>query len=476
MPPSRPIPSTRPLRRRPNRGKTSAALPKDFVWGAAAAAYQIEGGWNQGGRGPSIWDHFSQTPGKVFEDHTGNVACDHYHRWREDVRWMRRLGLDAYRLSVSWSRILPRGIGRVNARGLDFYDRLVDALLAAGIRPWVTLYHWDLPLALQERGGFQNREIVEWFGDYTEIVVRRLGDRVRHWITLNEPPVIVGLGMQQGVFAPGQTLSFAKCLKAAHHLLLAHGRSVQAIRATSPGPARVSLAHTGRERIPASRSIKDREAARADTFRCTERGFDNVAWWADPMILGRYPEDGVKAFAADLPSIRTGDLALISQPIDFLAYNCYSGFPVRAGARGEAERVPGGWGPGNPRGTLPWLQVAPEAPYWAARFLHERYQLPVVFTENGVCTTDFVHLDGKVHDPQRIDFLQRYLGGMARAVREGIPVEGYFYWSILDNFEWAQGYKDRFGLIHVDYGTQKRTPKDSFTWYRDLIRRRGAGL
>lgn len=473
---SRPRSALRPASRPASASLAKSAFPRDFVWGAAAAAYQIEGAWNEGGRGPSIWDHFSQIPGKVFEDHNGNVACDHYHRWREDIRWMKRLGLDAYRLSVSWPRILPRGTGRANARGLAFYDRLIDGLLEAGIQPWVTLYHWDLPLALQRRGGFQNRDLAEWFGDYAEIVVRKLGDRVRHWMTINEPPVIVGLGMQQGVFAPGQTLSFAHCLKAAHHLLLAHGRAVQAIRATSRLPAKISLAHTGRERIPASRSVKDREAARADTFRCTERNFDNLAWWADPMLLGRYPEDGLKAFATDLPRIRTGDMALISQPVDFLAYNCYSGFPIRAGASGQPERVPGGWGPGNPRGTLSWLQVAPEAPYWAARFLHERYGLPVVFTENGVCTTDFVHLDGKVHDPQRIDFLRRYLGSIAQARREGIPVDGYFYWSILDNFEWAQGYKDRFGLIHVDYATQKRTPKDSFAWYREVIRRRGAGL
>lgn len=469
------MPTTSRSRRAAVRASPSA-FPPGFVWGAAAAAYQIEGGWDEDGRGPSIWDAFSQAPGNVFEDHTGNVACDHYHRWREDVRWMRRLGLNAYRMSIAWPRILPRGTGRVNTRGLDFYDRLVDALLAAGVTPWVTLYHWDLPLALQRRGGFQNRDLAEWFADYVSAVVRRLGDRVRDWITINEPPVIVGLGLQQGIFAPGQTLSFAQCLQAAHHLLLAHGRAVQAIRAASPRPARISLAHTGRERIPASRSVKDREAARADTFACHRRDFDNLAWWADPIRFGRYPEDGLRAFAADLPTIRSGDMALIAEPIDFLAYNCYSGFPVRADAEGRAERVPGGWGPGNPRGTLPWLQIAPEAPYWAARFLHERYRLPIVFTENGVCATDFVHLDGRVHDPQRIDFLQRYLGSIARALREGIPVSGYFYWSILDNFEWAQGYKDRFGLIHVDYATQKRTPKDSFAWYRDLIRRGGQGL
>jgi beta-glucosidase len=308
------------------------------------------------------------------------------------------------------------------------------------------------------------------------VVASRLGDRVKHWLTFNEPPVILGLGHQEGKFAPGLQLPFADCLRGAHHLLMAHGRAVQALRAGCRGPVQIALAHTGRERIPATTGARDIEAARRDYFASTERSMWNLAWWADPMVFGRYPADGVKAFGADMPHVTDEDLRLIAQPTDFIAYNCYTGWPVRADARGRAKKIPGGWGPGNPRGTLPWLEIAPDAPYWAARFQTERYGLPLVFTENGYCNTDFVHLDGRVHDPQRIDFMARYLRAIRRAVDEGVPVAGYFHWSLLDNFEWAEGYKDRFGLVHVDFQTQKRTPKDSYFWYRDLIRSGGKKL
>ncbi len=452
------------------------AFPKNFTWGAAAAAYQVEGAWNEDGRKPSIWDVFSQTPGKTFDGHTGNVACDHYHRFREDVGIMRDLGLQAYRLSLSWSRILPDGTGAPNEKGLAFYDQLIDALLAANITPWVTLYHWDLPEELQLRGGFLNREIVDWFGEYAALVASRLGDRVKHWMTINEPPCVIGLGHQDGVFAPGLKLPFGDCLRGAHHLLMAHGRGVQALRAGCRGPVKISIAQTSRERVPATDTPADIEAARKDYFSCQAKTMWNLSWWSDPIALGRYPSEGLKAFEADLPEIADADMALIGQKIDFLAYNCYSGWPVRAGANGEPEKVPGGWGIGNPRGTLPWLEIAPLAPYWAAKFQTERYQLPLVFSENGYCNTDFVHLDGAVHDPQRIDYVRRYLRGIKRAIDEGVPVEGYFYWSILDNYEWAEGYKDRFGLVHVDYATQKRTPKDSAAWYRECIRTSGANV
>lgn len=451
-------------------------FPKNFVWGSATAAYQIEGAWNVDGRGLSIWDVFSRQPGKIFENQNGNVACDHYHRWREDVGLMRKLGLKAYRLSLAWPRIQPDGTGRPNAKGLAFYDRLIDALLEAGIAPWVTLYHWDLPNRLQRRGGFLNREFVEWFGDYAAIVAARLGDRVKHWMTFNEPPVVIGFGYQEGRFAPGLKLPLADCLLGAHHLLMAHGRGVQALRARCRGQVKIAIAHTSWGRIPATESKRDIEAARGDYFACTDRTLWNLSWWADPVVLGRYPAEGVKAFGADMPRVTPADMRLISQKTDFIAYNCYSGWPVRADALGRAEKVPGSWGLGNPRGTLPWLNIAPDAPYWAARFQTERYGLPLVFSENGYCNTDFVHLDGKVHDPQRIDFVTRYLRAIRRAIDEGVPVTGYFYWSILDNFEWTEGYKDRFGLVHVDYQTQKRIPKDSFHWYCALIRSQGANL
>ena len=463
----------------PARGpifSTPMSFPKNFVWGAAAAAYQIEGAWNAVGRGPSIWDVFSQQKGKIFENHNGDIACDHYHRWREDVTLMRQLGLQAYRLSIAWPRIQPTGTGKPNAKGLAFYDRLIDALLEAGITPWVTLFHWDLPQALQQRGGFLNRDLVEWFGDYTAIVAGRLGDRVKHWMTFNEPPVIIGFGYQDGRFAPGLQLPFADCLLGAHHLLMAHGRGVQALRAGCKGKVQVALVNVSHPRIPVTEGKRDLEAARRDYFASTNRDMWNLSWWADPIMFGRYPADGVKAFGADMPRVTAADMKLIAQKTDFIAYNCYSGWQVRANTQGQAERLPGGWGIGNPRGTLPWLEIAPTALYWAARFQTERYHLPLVFSENGFCNTDFVHLDGRVHDPQRIDFLARYLGGVHRAVKEGVPVAGYFYWSILDNFEWVEGYKDRFGLVHVDYQTQKRTPKDSAHWYREVIRTNGANL
>ena len=451
-------------------------FPKDFTWGVAAAAYQIEGAAAEDGRAPSIWDVFSHEPGKVFENHTGDVACDHYHRWPEDVALMRQLGVGAYRLSLAWPRIIPDGSGAANERGLDFYDRLIDGLLAAGITPWVTLYHWDLPDALQQRGGWINREIVSWFGRYAEIVAARFGDRVKHWITINEPPCVLGLGYDEGVFAPGLKLSFRECLQGAHHLLLAHGTAVQALRAGGRTRAQITLSHTSRERIPETETPANIEAARRHYFACRERGLWNLSWWADPVFLGHYPAQGLEAFGADAPAFTDAEMALIAEPLDLIGYNCYSGFKIRAQADGRPELAPGGWGIGNPRGTLPWLNVVPEAIYWAARMLHERYRLPVVFTENGFCNTDFVHLDGAVHDPQRIDFLTRYLRQLRRAVDEGTPVAGYFHWSVLDNFEWKEGYKDRFGLVHVDYATQQRTPKDSFHWYRELIRTHGATL
>lgn len=451
-------------------------FPSNFTWGAAAAAYQIEGAVAEDGRAPSIWDIFTHQPGRIFEGHNGDTACDHYHRWQEDVTHMRNLGLKAYRMSISWSRVIPQGTGKPNPKGLAFYDKLFDGLLEAGITPYVTLFHWDLPNALQRRGGFSNRDMVEWFGDYAALVADRYGDRVKNFMTINEPPCVVGLGLLDGMFAPGYKLPHSECLLAAHHLLMAHGRGVQALRAGCEGKIKVSIAHTARERIPASEEKRDIEAARRDYFSCTGRDLWNLSWWADPIMFGKYPEEGLKAFGAEVPEIRAGDMKLISQKIDFLSYNCYSGWRVRADAQGNPEKVPNGWGIGNPRGTLPWLQVSPPALYWAARFQTERYKLPIAFSENGFCNTDFVHLDGKVHDPQRIDYLARYLGGLKRAADEGIPLAGYFHWSIMDNFEWCEGYKDRFGLIHVDYQTQKRTPKDSYYWYRDVIRRNGANL
>jgi beta-glucosidase len=450
-------------------------FPPDFAWGAAAAAYQIEGAWNEDGKGPSVWDMMSHRPGKIELNHTGDVACDHYHRYAEDVALMQAIGLKAYRLSIAWPRILPDGTGAINPKGLAFYDRLVDSLLEAGIQPWVTLFHWDMPLSLYQRGGWLNREVVEWFGDYTKVVVDALGDRVKHWMTLNEPPVFIALGHLHGVHAPGDKLPMGQVLRAAHHTLMAHGQSVQAIRAHSPQPAFVGFAPTAGAKVPVTESAVDIEAARQTYFGLKKDTVWGLSLWNDPVYLGKYPEEAPEVYGDDWPSVSEADLKLISQPLDFMGYNCYTGDFVRADASGKPEIVP--FERGNPTGTLNWLQLIPDALYWAARFQMERYgRKPFVVTENGLCNLDWIALDGKIHDAQRVDYIHRYLLGLKRAASEGYPLGGYFYWSVMDNFEWAEGYRPRFGLIHVNYETQKRTMKESAHWYREVIRTHGACL
>ncbi len=424
------------------------SFPPGFVWGAATASYQIEGAWDADGKGPSIWDHCTHHTRHVWERHTGDVACDHYHRWPEDVALMRDLGLQAYRFSLSWPRILPEGTGAVNPAGLDFYNRLVDALLAAGVQPWATLYHWDLPLAVHHRGGWLNRATADWFAEYTQVVVDRLSDRVRHWMTLNEPQCFIGLGLLQGVQAPYLQLPLPDAVRSAHHALLAHGRAVQVLRARAKAPPQVGWAPVGITAWPATDAPADVAAARAASFRLTEPTLWNTSWFGDPAVLGR-------------------------QPLDFYGANIYSNPAVRAGADGSPEPVP--FAPGHPHTLFLW-KLTPQALRWGARFLHERYRLPVVVTENGLSNPDWVARDGAVHDPQRIDFLDQHLRALRQAIAEGADVRGYFHWSLLDNFEWTEGYKHRFGLVHVDYGTLRRTPKDSFAWYREVIRTNGGCL
>lgn len=449
------------------------AFPTDFIWGAAAASFQIEGTNKACPRGDSIWDAFCDTPGKVFQGHDARRACMHIERWREDVALMQELGLDAYRLSIAWPRIMPNGTGEVNEAGLDFYSDLVNELIAAGITPYVTLYHWDLPLKLQQQGGWLNPQIVDWFTDYTRVVVERLSDRVKHWITLNEPQCFVLLGNQTGKHAPGLQLPEADVLRIGHHALLAHGRAVQTIRACSNQPAQIGIAPIGVVAIPQTERKVDIEAARQATFENAGDTLFSTAWWLDPVFKGRYPESGVEPRLKDMPPIGPEDMAIISQPIDFCAFNLYEAGVVRAGADGQVERL--AYPAGHPVTAMDW-PVTPEGLYWACRFLHERYKTPLFVTENGLSCRDWVSVDGKVHDPNRIDFLTRYLGCVKRACDEGIPLSGYFQWSIMDNFEWAEGYKDRFGLIYVDYATGERTPKDSYDWYRNTIRTNGGEL
>lgn len=468
--PSTTLPTALPLPHLQVGPMKEALFPEGFIWGSASSSYQIEGGHDADGKSESIWDVLCRKPGAVAGDHTGNVACDHYNRYPEDIRIMSSLGLHAYRLSISWPRVMPNGGGAVNRAGLDFYDRLIDSVLAAGIDPWVTLYHWDLPQCVHLRGGWLNRDIAGWFAEYTTAVVERLSDRVTRWMTINEPQVFIGLGYLTGLHAPALKMTLDEALVAGHNCLLAHGRSVSAIREHAKRKPIIGWAPIGRIDFPVTTSKSDIDAARTGTFSVANKDFWNNTWFGDPVCFGHYPEDGLKLFGSSAPRIEPGDMKIIQQPIDFYGANIYSGIPVRAGENGKPVVVANP--PGLARNALNW-SVYPEALYWGPRFIAERYKLPIVITENGMSNLDWVSEDGRVHDPQRIDYTARYLRALQRACADGVPVQGYFHWSILDNFEWAEGYKDRFGLVHVDYTSLKRTPKDSAYWYRDVIARNG---
>jgi beta-glucosidase len=452
-----------------------ATFPREFVWGAAAAAYQIEGAHDVDGKGPSVWDMFCRKPEMVWSGHTGNVACDHYHRYAEDVALMQQLGLQAYRLSVSWPRVLPEGRGQANDAGLDFYDRLIDALLAAGIVPWVTLFHWDFPLSLYHRGGWLNRDSADWFADYATLITSRLSDRVKHWMTLNEPQVFIGAGHMDGRHAPGDRHAFKEVLLAGHHSLLAHGKSVQAIRAATKQPCRIGYAPVGLPKMPLDESSPaDVAAAHAQMFGVREQTAWTNTWWMDPVFLGKYPDDGLALYGDSAPLPHAEDMRIISQPVDFCGVNIYQGQYVRAGADGKPEEVPA---PAGAKLTAFDWYVTPEAMYWGPKGLYERYRKPIVITENGISCRDWLSRDGQVHDPQRIDFAHRYLLEGARAIASGVPIEAYFHWSFIDNFEWGHGYKHRFGLVYCDYDNGgARTPKDSARWYAEVIRTNGASL
>jgi beta-glucosidase len=443
------------------------------VWGAAAASYQIEGAASEDGKGPSVWDAFCRQERAVYEGHTGDIACDHYHRYRDDVTLMKSLGIKAYRLSISWPRVMPGGAGDVSEAGLRFYDKLIDELLRAGITPYVTLFHWDYPLALYQRGGWLNADAPRWFADYTRVVAARLGDRVRNWMTLNEPQVFLNHGHRTGEHAPGLRLGWADVLRAAHHALLAHGMSVAALREACKAKPTIGWAPVGVVKYPASDDPTDVDAARTATWSAAERSLWNNALFSDPVCLGHYPEDALRTWGPVMPRFTAAEMKTIAQPIDFFGVNIYQGDPIRAGDDGKPARVPRA--PGHPVTSFGW-PVEERALYWGPRFIAERYRLPVFITENGMANNDWVSADGKVHDPQRIDFTRRYLRQLRRAIDAGVDVRGYFHWSILDNFEWAEGYGKRFGLVYVDYATQERIPKDSARWYANVIRTNGEAL
>ena len=439
---------------------TDLAFPGDFVWGAATSSYQIEGAWNEDGKGESIWDRFSHTPGRIEDGSTGDVACDHYHRWREDVTLMKEMGLHAYRFSIAWPRVLPEGRGRANPAGLDFYSRLVDALLEVEIEPFVTLYHWALPQVLQDQGGWPARASAEAFVEYADLVSRRLGDRVKYWMTFNEPFVSALIGYLEGRHAPGHT-DLDEALAAAHHLLLAHGWAVPVIRRNSP-EAGVGIVLNLSGQVPASPSAADRAAA------WRQDGIIN-RWFLDPLAARGYPGDIVQHYARPMDFVQAGDLEAMAVPLDFLGVNFYTRGVVRSGGVPEVENAPRAVFPSSERTEMGW-EVYPEGLYELLGRLHFDYRFPALYiTENGAAYPDQVGPDGQVDDPSRVAYLKGHLAAAARAIAVGVPLRGYFAWSLLDNFEWAHGYTKRFGLIYVDFRTQRRVFKSSAHWYRRVI-------
>lgn len=440
-------------------------LPQDFVWGVATSSHQIEGAAAEDGKGLGTWDVFAERPGAIYEGHTAARAVDHYHRLEEDLDLIAGLGVSAYRFSISWPRVLPEGRGAPNEAGLSFYDRLIDGLLARGITPYLTLFHWDAPQALERLGGFRNPDSPHWFAEYTELLGRRFGDRVRHFFTLNEPHAFIEGGLRQGRHAPGHELPLSEVLPAAHHALLSHGRSVQVLRATVPH-AWVAMAPVLTAALPQSETSEHIEAARRYTFGTWGGSLRAISFWADPAFGLGYPEPFLQAFGRAMPKVPASDLDLIAQPLDAFGANLYDAPLVRAGEDGEPEllRSP----PGIPRTAFDW-PVTPKAHYWGPRFAAERYKKPVLISENGLSSRDWVALDGKVHDNERADFILSHVRELDRAAGDGVPVSGYFHWSLLDNFEWNHGYRERFGLVFVDFDTLKRTPKESYGVYRDIV-------
>jgi len=442
---------------------TEHRFPENFVFGAATSSYQIEGAWDEGDKGESIWDRFVHTPGTIEDGTTGDVACDHLHRWREDVELMADLGLDAYRFSISWPRVLPRGVGAVSEAGLDFYDHLVDGLLERGIRPFVTLYHWDLPQALQDRGGWPARDTVDAFCEYVGVVARRLGDRVKDWITLNEPFVSAAVGYSEGRHAPGHR-SEEEALAAVHHLLLAHGRSVPILRQASPN-ANVGITYV---------LCPFRAASESDHDVLAARRFDGALnrTFLDPLLGRGYPSVVPYDRSVLESFVRSGDLELIAAPLDFLGVNYYTRRVVRSDAVAESDNAPRTVRPGDEKTDMGW-EVYPEGLFEVLDMLRREYPFPAYHvTENGAAYPDAVDSEGQVLDPDRVSYLRRHLAQAARVVDAGIPLRGYFVWSLLDNFEWSFGLEKRFGLIYVDFETGERIPKESHHWYKEVIARR----
>jgi beta-glucosidase len=442
-------------------------FPQGFVWGAATSSYQVEGAAQEDGRGESIWDRFSHTPGKTFNGDTGDVACDHYHRYADDVRLMSALGLQAYRFSIAWPRILPEGKGQVNERGLAHYDRLVDALCQAGITPFVVLYHWDLPQTLDEAGGWTNRDITDHFAHYADVVSRRLGDRVKHWATFNEPLCIALLGYVIGEHAPGhKDQTFVEATKALHHVFLAHGKALPILRANS-ADSQLGIMLNIYPIYPASDSEADRAAAvRFDLY--------NNGLFAAPVLKGEYPAELLKGFGPAAPPIQPGDMEVIGAPLDFVGLNYYTRSVVADNPEApDPLKVTMKRMESSEYTDTDW-EVYPDGLRELLVHVQQEYHPKAIYVaENGCAMPDVMDADGQVHDPRRVAYLRTHLHALRQAIAQGVPVKGYFIWSLMDNFEWSLGYSKRFGIVYVDYPTQRRIPKDSYRFYQDVIRANG---
>ena len=442
-------------------------FPPQFYWGTATASYQIEGGWNEDGKGESIWDTFSHTPGKIRDGSTGDVACDHYHRWKEDVALMKEIGCNAYRFSISWPRVIPKGKGKVNPLGLSFYDRLVDALLEANITPFITLYHWDLPQALQDEGGWANRDTAYYFAEYASVIAHKLGDRVKHWITHNEPWVVAWIGYGWGEHAPG-IRNEKVAIQVSHHLLLSHGLAVEVLRDISPD-SEIGITLNLSPIHPASDSEEDKLAA------SRQDGFLN-RWFLDPVFRGHYPPDILELFSANAPKVMPGDMAIISRRVDFVGINYYSRGIVRFNPKAGPLQAEGVAPEGAEFTEMGW-EIYPPGIYEIIMRVWKDYQPKKIYiTENGAAFADEIAPDGGVHDPKRIDYLREHFIQAHRAIEEGANLCGYFIWTLMDNFEWAHGFTKRFGIVYTDYPTQRRIMKDSALWYKNVIKENGVNI
>ncbi len=438
---------------------------KDFKWGVATASFQIEGATKSDGRGDSVWDKGCRADGNVYNHDTGDIACDHYNRYKEDVKLLKELGVTAYRFSLSWTRIIPDGDGEVNQKGLDFYNNLIDELLKNGIEPCVTLFHWDYPTDLFRKGGWLNDDSSDWFAYYTKIVAEAFKGRVKTYMTINEPQCVVHLGHRVKNHAPHQTMDHEDCIKVVHNILKANGKAFRVIKSIDK-TCKVAIAPCSVITIPQEKTKEAENFAYEQHFKSKGPMYFQNALFTDPVFLGKYPQDVLDDIKVDFKPSKE-DMEIIKCDMDFIAINMYHGTQFTYDKTGKPTEVKSE--PGAKQTAMGW-PVEPEALYYGPKFLHRRYNKPIIVSENGLALTEWKTLDGKVEDPMRIDFMNRYLNELNRGYKDGVPVEGYFHWSFLDNFEWSLGYSKRFGIVYVDYTTLERTPKSSYYHYQNLIK------